>query len=104
MHIGAPSTTEKVDIDDEKVDIGAEKVDIQNLLFQRAADFNVKTVIHIHRMFDCFGYDEVFGRSAVVELLELQNSSASKLLSKLAQAKIIEPVQGRGKGKCKFIS
>lgn len=92
----------KVDIDDKKVDIDTEKVDIQNLLSQKASDFNVKTVVHIHRMLERFGYDEVFGRSAVVELLELQNSSASKLLSKLVQAGIIEPVQGKGKGKYRF--
>lgn len=44
-------------------------------------------------------YDEVFGRSAVTELLGLKNSSASKLLSNLVQADIIEPVSGYGKGK-----
>ena len=93
---------EKVDIDKEKVDIEAEKVDIQNLLSKKATDFTVKTVVHIHRMFDRFGYDEVFGRSAVVELLGLQNSSASKLLSKLSQTGIIEPVLGQGKGKYRF--
>lgn len=102
LHIGTASTIEKVDIGNKKVDIKAEKVDIQNLLSQKVSDFNVKTVVHIQRMFDRFGYDEVFGRSAVVECLELQNSSASKLLFKLAQAGIIEPVQGRGKGKYKF--
>ena len=102
LHIGAPSMVGKVDIDDKKVDIDTEKVDIQNLLSQKASDFNFKTVVHIHRMLERFGYDEVFGRSAVVELLELQNSSASKLLSKLVQAGIIEPVQGKGKGKYRF--
>lgn len=102
MHIWGSQKTEKVDIDGKKVDIESENIDIQNLLSHKASDFNVKTVTHIYRMFHRFGYDEVFGRSAVVELLELQNSSASKLLSKLVQAKIIEPVHGRGKGKYKF--
>ena len=46
-----------------------------------------------------FGHDEVFGRSAVTDLLKLKNSSASKLLSNLVQADIIEPVSGYGKGK-----
>lgn len=49
-----------------------------------------------------FGFDEVFGRSAVMELLELKGSGASKLLSNLVQADIIEPVSGHGKGKYKF--
>ena len=53
-------------------------------------------------MFEKFGHDEVFGRSAVTELLDLKNSSASKLLSNLVQADIIEPVSGYGKGKYKF--
>ena len=48
------------------------------------------------------GFDEVFGRSAVMELLELKASGASKLLSNLVQAEIIEPVSGYGKGKYKF--
>ena len=47
-------------------------------------------------------FDEVFGRSAVMELLELKSSGASKLLSNLVQADIIEPVSGHGKEKYKF--
>ena len=37
-----------------------------------------------------------------IELLELKSSGASKLLSNLVQADIIEPVSGHGKGKYKF--
>ena len=44
----------------------------------------------------------MFGRSAVMELLELKASGASKLLSNLVKADIIEPVSGHGKGKYKF--
>lgn len=44
----------------------------------------------------------MFGRSAVMELLDLKSSGASKLLANLAQADIIEPVSGYGKGKYKF--
>lgn len=86
----------------EKVDIETEKVDIESILSKKAKHFSVKTVVHIRRLFDMFGYDGVFGRSTVVELLEIQNSSASKFLSKLVQAEIIEPVSGHGKGKYKF--
>ena len=92
----------KVDIEDEKVDIQDRKVDIENLLSEKGSDFSVKTTIHIHRLFEKFGFDEVFGRSAVMELLELKGSGASKLLSNLVQADIIEPVSGHGKGKYKF--
>ena len=89
-------------LNEEKVDIGDTKVDIDSVLSEKGSDFSVKTTIHIHRLFEKFGFDEVFGRSAVMELLELKGSSASKLLSNLVKADIIEPVSGHGKGKYKF--
>ena len=61
-----------------------------------------ETTVHIHRLFEKFGFDEVFGRSAVMELLQLKSSGASKLISILVQSDIIEPVSGHGKGKYKF--
>lgn len=85
-----------------KVDIESVKVDIESMLSEKGKDFSIKTIGHIRRMFEKFGHDEVFGRSAVTELLDLKNSSASKLLSNLVQADIIEPVSGYGKGKYKF--
>ncbi len=116
LHISGLLTPNKVDIQDEKVDIESkkvdihskktdiqeEKVDIEHLLSSKASHFSNKTKLHIRKMFSAFEYHEIFGRSAVVNLLALQNSSASKLLSKLAQAGIIESVSGHGKGKYKF--
>ena len=92
----------KVDIENEKVDIQNQKVDIESVLSEKGNNFSVKTTVHIHRLFEKFGFDEVFGRSAVMELLELKGSGASKFLSNLVQADIIEPVSGHGKGKYKF--
>ena len=92
----------KVDIENGKVDIQDKKVDIESVLSEKGSDFSVKTTIHIHRLFEKFGFDEVFGRSTVMELLGLKGSGASKLLSNLVQADIIEPVSGHGKGKYKF--
>ena len=91
-----------MDIESAKVDIRNRKVDIESVLTEKGRDFSVKTTIHIHRLFEKFGFDEVFGRSAVMELLELKASGASKLLSNLVKADIIEPVSGHGKGKYKF--
>lgn len=102
LHISGLWKSRKVDIGKQKVDIQSLKVDIENILSDKAADFSGKTVDHIYRMFEKFGYDVIFGRSAVVELLGLQNSSVSKLLSKLAKAEIIESVSGHGKGKYRF--
>ena len=89
-------------LNEEKVDIQDTKVDNESVLSEKGSDFSVKTTIHIHRLFEKFGFDEVFGRSAVMELLELKGSGASKLISNLVQADIIEPVSGHGKGKYKF--
>ena len=77
-------------------------MDIESLLSEKSSDFSVKTTVHIHRLFEKFGFDEVFGRSAVIELLGLKGSGASKLLSNLVQTDIIEQVSGHGKGKYKF--
>lgn len=92
----------KVDIENDKVDIQDKKVDIESILSQKGNEFSIKTTVHIYRLFEKFGFDEVFGRSVVMELLELKGSGASKLLSNLVQADIIEPVSGYGKGKYKF--
>ncbi len=79
LHISGLLNEEKVDIGDTKVDIENGKVDIQDkkvdidsVLSEKGSDFSVKTTIHIHRLFEKFGFDEVFGRSAVMELLELK--------------------------------
>ena len=94
--------TAKVDIEDAKVDIQDIKVDIESVIFAKENKFSVKTTLHIHRLFEKFGFDGIFGRSSVMELLELKSSGASKFLSNLIQADIIEPVSGYGKGKYKF--
>lgn len=94
----------KVDIRPRKVDIQCPKVDFESKLLKAADDFSSKTIVHIHRLYARFGDNDCFGRSAVVELLELQNSSASKLIKKMLDAGIIEPVTGHGKGKYRFSS
>ena len=91
-----------MDIGAEKVDIGAGKVDIESLLSGKTEGFSNKTVLHIKALYESFGDNEVFGRNAVMELLGLKSSGASKLISNLVQADIIESVPGYGKGKYRF--
>lgn len=102
LHISGLLDDKKVDIENKKVDIRDKKVDIESVLSEKGKDFSVKTVVHIRRMFEKFGYEEVFGRRAVIDLLDLKNSSVSKLLSNLVQADIIIPISGYGKGKYQF--
>ena len=63
-------------------------MDIESVLSEKGSDFSVKTTIHIHILYEKFGFDEVFGRRAVMELLGLKGSGASKLLSNLVQADV----------------
>lgn len=93
---------QKVDIGTAKVDIGAQKVDIERVLSEKGKEFSVKTTVHVYRLFEKFGDSGIFGRSATMELLGLKSSSASKFLSNLLQADIIEAVSGQGKGKYRF--
>lgn len=79
-----------------------EKADIESIYTERMRSFSEKTIAHVRKMYDEFGCDMIFGRSAVVKLLGLQNSSVSKLLSKLSKADIIELIPGCGKGKYRF--
>ena len=102
LHIGGLMNDKKVDIESQKADIESQKADIENILREKGGNFSVKTTVHIHRLFEKFGFEEVFGRSVAMELLNLKSSGASKLLSNLLQADIIEPVSGHGKGKYKF--
>ena len=102
LYISRLLNKEKVDIGDEKVDIENGKVDIEGVLSKKGSDFSVKTTVHIHRLFERFSFDGVFGGSAVMEVLELKSSGASKLLSNLVRADIVEPVSGYGKGKYRF--
>ena len=82
--------------------LNKKKVDIESVLSKKCNDFSEKTRVHIYKLFEKFGFDAIFGRSTVMELLGLKESGASKLLSNLIQADIIEAVSGHGKGKYKF--
>lgn len=103
LHISGLFHVGKVDIGREKVDIQHKKVDIESMISQKTKTFTAKTVGHIQRLFGKFGFDEVFGRSSVTELLGIHDSSASKLIAKLVHAGILEPVSGHGKGRYRFV-
>lgn len=102
LHISGLMDDKKVDIELGKVDIREAKVDIERAFAEKVKDFSIKTVMHVQRLFEEYGYEGVFGRSTIMELLNLKASGASKLLSNLVQADVIEPISGQGKGKYKF--
>ena len=110
LHIsGAFKVTEKVDIeakkvdiDNKKADIEIEKVDIEAEKADIEKMFYPKTAGHIIKLREAFPDQTVFGRSDVMETIDIKPSRASKLLGELAERGVIEPVAGQGKGKYRF--
>lgn len=89
LHIsGTFQKTEKPDIDVLKADIGKK--------------FQPKTASHILKLHEAFQGQTTFGRSDVMEVVDIKPSRASELLKEMAEHGIIEPVSGHGKGKYRF--
>lgn len=101
LNIDWPFDVGKVDIGCQKVDIGQQKVDI-GLSLSISKMLSKKTIYNAGRLFAEFGYSNVFGRSNVMDILGLKESGASKFISNLLHAGVIEPVKGHGKGRYRF--
>ncbi len=85
----------KADIETQKADIENQKPDIEILC-------SLKTKTHISRLRRAFSAHEIFGRTDVMNVLDIQHSRASELLRDLLKCGIIGPVFGYGKGKYRF--
>ena len=85
----------KLDIETIKPDIDKIKPDIENL-------FQPKTARHILKLREAFQGQTIFGRSDVMNVIDIKSSRASDLLKEMAGYGIIEPVSGYGKGKYRF--
>lgn len=87
----------KQDILEPKQDIEKPKQDIKV-----PESFSSKTKQHIQRLFSAFGYDRFFGRTEVMNELEITASPASELIKKMIDSELIYPIKGKGKGKYLF--
>ena len=87
----------KQDIDTSKQDIGTSKQDIEI-----PDSVTNKTKQHIQLLFEEFGYDRFFGRTEVMNILQITASPASSLIKKMLELEIIYPMKGKGKGKYLF--
>lgn len=96
LHIsGTFKGIEKPDIEMTKPDIEGRKADIEKL-------FQSKTESHILKLREAFPCGAIFGRSDVMEIIDIKPSRASELLKKMSEYGIIEPVSGYGKEKYRF--
>ncbi len=85
----------KPDIETAKSNIDSAKADIEKM-------FQPKTAGHILRLRETFSKQAIFGRSDVMEVIDIKPSRASELLREMAARGVIEPVFGHGKGKYRF--
>ena len=67
-------------------------------------EFQPKTASHILKIREAFPDQMIFGRSNVMEVIDIKPSRASELLKEMAEKGVIEPVSGHGKGKYRFRS
>ena len=109
LHISGVLNTGKVDMGDGKAEVGCESgymggpnAEIEKLFLEKGVAFSAKTTGHILRLFEVVGYDRIFNKDVVKELIGLKDSGASKFLSKLVHADVIGTVPGYGKGKYRF--
>lgn len=79
-----------------------EKPDINDLKLDIIKAFQPKTISHILKLWEAFSDQTIFGRSDVMEVIDIRPSRASELLKELTEHGIIEPVSGHGKGKYRF--
>ena len=64
--------------------------------------FSNKTKQHIHILYAEFGNDKFFGRTEVMNMLEITASPASELIKKMLESELICHIKGKGKGKYLF--
>ena len=94
MHIG--------NIPHKKVDIQTEKVDIENIFKCKISNISAKSLQHILKLYDKYGNTQYFGRSDIIEIINIKPAMASRLINLLLTNQIIKPIQGKGKGKYQF--
>ena len=87
---------QKGNIGSEKGNIGSEKGNIDGL--------SSITKANIALLRDTYANRDMFKRADVLKILPLNLASLSKLLRKMLDRGIIEPVQGRGKGAYRFVN
>ena len=96
LHIsGTFKALEKVNIGGQKANIEKEKVNIED-------SFTAKTATHVCRLLEAFGFQKIFGRSDIQEVLDLRPTRSTALIKEMAEKGFVEPVAGLGKGKYRF--
>lgn len=102
-------TTDKTGDDSQKQAIDAHETgdcSKNQLIEQRINELNVTqtTKAHILTLFKVVGFEQVFGRTDVSQILGITVSPSGEIIRKLKTEELIAPVSGYGKGKWKFVA
>ena len=82
------------------MDIQEGEVDIERSLSEKTKDFSVKTMIHIHRLFEEYGYEKVFWQKYNYGTFRTQSvRSIRRLLSISSQPVLLSTVSGYVNGR-----
>ena len=68
-----------------------------------ALNANQTTKANILTLLDAVGFEQIFGRTDISQIIGITVSPAGELIKKLKTAGLIDTVRGHGKGKYKFI-
>lgn len=90
----------KVMIEQEEVAIESRKVAIGETL--NATNFTESTKRKIKKLYETFGVQTIIGRSDIVKVTGESLTAAGKLINKMKEVGLLEPVTGHGKGKYRF--
>ncbi len=92
--------TLEVAIQDRNVSIKKEQVMFETIL--NATNFTKVTKNKIIGIFNQYGAESVIGRSDIVKVTGDSLTAAGKLINKMKEIGLLEPVTGHGKGKYRF--
>lgn len=96
LHIsGLYHTSEKANIEAQKANIEEQKANIES-------SFTAKTAAHVITLLERFGFDTVFGRADIQEVLGLKQTRSTELLGEMVDKGFASPVKGYGKGRYRF--
>ena len=70
--------------------MGDPNAEIEKLFLEKGIAFSAKTTGHILRLFEVVGYDRIFNKTVVKELIGLKDSGASKFLSNWYMQMLLE--------------
>ena len=103
LHIsGTFKVPEKANIGEQKANIGEQKANIERVKANIGGSFTEKTASNICKLLETFGFQTIFGRVDVQNVLGLKPTRSTELLGEMTEKGFIEPVTGFGKGKYRF--